>query len=192
MDRLVKDVAELLDRVGCDSVHIAGNSAGGYIAQHLAMAQPQRVKSLALFAAGTGLKHTQATGWLSKVEKEGLRPFLARTISERFPANTDPKLVEWFLEEAAKNDVPFIARFIGLMTTLEWSDSLHLIRCHTLVVCPGAETIGSQNDYDRMKKSIANCTLISYRGMPHNISDAFPDRCAQDVLTFLRWHFSEP
>jgi len=109
MDRLVKDVAELLDHVGCNSVHIAGSSAGGYIAQHLAMAQPQRVKSLALFAAGTGLRHTQATGWLSKVEKEGLRPFLARTISDRFPANADPKFVEWFLDEAEERCVVYCA-----------------------------------------------------------------------------------
>ncbi|MGE3992086.1 alpha/beta fold hydrolase [Pseudorhodoplanes sp.] len=115
------------------------NSAGGYVAQHLAMTQPGRVKSLALFAAGTGLRHTQATGWLEKVEKEGLRPFLARTIADHFPPGTNPKLVGWFLDEAAKNNTLYIARFIGLMTTLEWSDSLNLIRCPTLVVCGGGD-----------------------------------------------------
>src|SRR4249919_2918661 len=37
MERLVKDTAELLDRLGARSAHIVGNSAGGYIGQQLAM-----------------------------------------------------------------------------------------------------------------------------------------------------------
>src|SRR6185312_11376425 len=37
MDRLVQDVRELLDHLGCvGPVHIVGNSAGGYLAQNLA------------------------------------------------------------------------------------------------------------------------------------------------------------
>ena len=34
MDRLVADVAELLDHLGFEACHIVGNSAGGYIAQN--------------------------------------------------------------------------------------------------------------------------------------------------------------
>src|ERR1700721_696809 len=40
MDRLVRDVVELLDHAGCDRAHVAGTSAGGYIGQNLAMAHP--------------------------------------------------------------------------------------------------------------------------------------------------------
>jgi hypothetical protein len=31
--------------------------------------------------------------------------------------------------------------------------------------------------------------MISYDGMPHNICDSLPDRCADDVLAFLRRRF---
>src|SRR5689334_24329082 len=48
LERLVKDVAELLDHLGLDSTHIVGNSAGGYLGQQLAMTMPARVKSLSL------------------------------------------------------------------------------------------------------------------------------------------------
>src|SRR5690349_16645142 len=41
MDRLVQDVRELLDHLKCGAVHIVGNSAGGYLAQNLAMASPE-------------------------------------------------------------------------------------------------------------------------------------------------------
>jgi len=37
LDRLVGDVAELMDHLDCASAHIVGNSAGGYLGQQLAM-----------------------------------------------------------------------------------------------------------------------------------------------------------
>lgn len=193
MDRLVKDTAELLDHLGCKDAHIVGNSAGGYVAQNLAMTSPERVRSLMLFGSTPGLKHSQAATWLPRVAKEGLRKFLAETISDRFPVDrTDPRHIEWFLDEAAKNNVPFIGRFIGLMTTLDWSDQLARIKCPTLVVYPGAETVGTTHAYDSMGDRIPDVQMVSYEGMPHNICDSLPDRCVEDVLTFLRWRFGTP
>ena len=37
LDRLVRDVIELMDHLGCANAHIVGNSAGGYLGQQLAM-----------------------------------------------------------------------------------------------------------------------------------------------------------
>jgi pimeloyl-ACP methyl ester carboxylesterase len=193
MKRLVDDTVELLDHLGCAHVHIVGNSAGGYVAQNLAMTSPQRVRSLMLFGSTPGLKHSQAATWLPRVAKDGLRKFLADTISDRFPVErTDPRHIEWFLDEAAKNDTAFIARFVGLMATLDWADRLHEIACPTLVVYPGAETVGSTRAYDAMRERIPDVEVISYEGMPHNICDSLPDRCVDDVLAFLRGRFGPP
>jgi pimeloyl-ACP methyl ester carboxylesterase len=187
MSRLVQDVVELMDHIGCQRAHFVGNSAGGYLAQQLAMQSPDRVLSLCLFGSTPGLKRSDAASWLPRVAKEGLRNFLADTIAHRFPMEkTDPGLIEWFLDEAAKNSSSYIARFIGLMTTLDWSDELHRIKCPTLVVMPGAETVGSVRNYDVMRDRIPDVRMLSYQGLPHNICDSVPDRCAADVLTFLK------
>ena len=45
LDRLVADVAELMDHLGVGSAHIVGNSAGGYLGQQMAMTRPERVES---------------------------------------------------------------------------------------------------------------------------------------------------
>jgi 3-oxoadipate enol-lactonase len=90
MDRLVQDVCELLDHLGCGPAHIVGNSAGGYVAQNLAMTSPERVRSLMLFGSTPGLKNSQAHTWLPRVAREGLRNFLAATIDDRFPHGHDP------------------------------------------------------------------------------------------------------
>lgn len=193
MERLVQDVVELLDHLGCERPHIVGNSAGGYIAQNLAMTLPQRVRSLLLFGSTPGLRNSQAATWLPRVAKEGLRNFLAATIADRFPVErTDPRYIEWFLDEAVKNDVPYLARFIGLMASLEWSDRLHEIKCPTLVVYPGAETVGTTKNYDAMRERILDVEMVAYEHLPHNICDSVPDRCVEDVITFLRWRFGQP
>jgi len=193
MERLVQDTRETLDHLGLKSAHVVGNSAGGYIGQQLAMNSPERVASLMLFGSTPGLRNSQAASWIPRVAKDGLRKFLADTISDRFPvARTDPRHIEWFLDEAAKNDTGYIARFVGLMSSLEWSDQLNRIKCPTLVVYPGAETVGSTHNYDAMRDRIPDVEMIAYEGLPHNICDSVPDRCADDVLRFLAKRFGKP
>ena len=190
LKRLVGDVAELLDHLGCPSAHIVGNSAGGYLAQQLAMNQPERVRSLMLFGSTPGLRNSQAPSWIPQIRTKGLRTFLAETIADRLPLDkVDPGLVEWFLDEAAKNDPAYIGKFVLLMASYDWSDELHRIRCPTLVVVPGAEPIGSTANYEPFRRSVKDVEMRVYDGAPHNICDAFPDRCTADVLDFLTRHF---
>jgi 3-oxoadipate enol-lactonase len=191
MDRLVADVRELLDHLGCGPVHILGNSAGGYIAQNLALTAPERVRSLVLFGSTPGLRESQALTWLPRVAKEGLRNFLAATIEDRFPPGHDPAHVAWFLDDAGSRDAEFIGRFVGLMTTLWWMEDLPRIACPTLLVTPGAETVGSGAAYEEMRARLPDAQLISYPGLPHNICDIVPERCAADALSFLHRRFPQ-
>jgi 3-oxoadipate enol-lactonase len=190
MERLVDDVIELMAELGISSVHLLGNSAGGYISQQLAMKHPEKVLSLTLFGSTPGLKNSQALTWLPRVAKEGLRAFLADTVADRFPlAVVDPGLVTWFLDEAAKNDAQYIGNFVSHMASLEWSDQLDRIRCPTFVGVPGAETVGHTGNYNAMRDNIPNVTLQYYDGLPHNICDSIPERCAADALEFLQSRF---
>jgi pimeloyl-ACP methyl ester carboxylesterase len=188
LDRLVRDVVELLDHLGLPAVHIVGNSAGGYLGQQLAMTLPERVISLALFGSTPGLKNSQAPSWIPQIAAKGLRGFLAATIRDRLPRDADPGLVEWFLDEAAKNDPAFIGQFVLLMASYDWSGEVDRIRCPTLVVIPGAETVGSIANYAPFRQ-LRDVEFLTYEGLPHNICDAVPDRCAADLRDFLRRRF---
>jgi len=190
LDRLVADVAELLDHLGVESAHIVGNSAGGYLGQRLAMTVPARVKSLALFGSTPGLKNSQAPSWIPQIEAKGLRGFLAETIRDRLPADADPGLVAWFLDEAGKNDPAYIAKFVLLMASYDWSDQVARIRCPTFVVIPGGETVGAVANYEPFR-NLKDVEIRVYDGLPHNICDSVPDRCAGDLRDFLRRRFGE-
>jgi 3-oxoadipate enol-lactonase len=188
LDRLIGDVVELLDHLGLAAAHVVGNSAGGYLGQQLAMTRPERVKSLCLFGSTPGLKNSQAPSWIPQIQAKGMRGFLTETIRDRLPADADPGLVEWFLDEAAKNDPAFIGKFVLLMASYDWSGEVERIRCPTLVVIPGAETVGSLANYEPFRR-LDDVQFRTYEGMPHNICDALPDLCAEDVREFLMRRF---
>lgn len=192
LERMTADVIEVLDHLEIPETHVVGNSAGGYLSQMLAIGAPERVNSLCLFGSTPGLKHSGAGAWLPQIAEKGLRTFLAETISDRFPVDSeDSRKIQWFLDECAKNDTGFIVRCLAYFVSLDWSDKLSGITCPTLLVAGGGETVGAADHYVSMKNRIKDSTLVYYQGLPHNICDIVPERCAADVLTFLRWNFKE-
>lgn len=186
MARFVKDVEELMDTLGVKQAHIAANSAGGYLAQKLAIGSPERVLSLSVVGSTPGLSPS-ALDWLPQIEREGLTPFLRRTIAMRFDLEkTDPGMIEWFLKQTGENDPAYVARFIGYMGTQAWPDELPRIKAPTLVIYPGGETVGSASLYDTMRERIPDVTMREYEHMPHNIADMMPERCVADILGFIK------
>jgi pimeloyl-ACP methyl ester carboxylesterase len=113
------------------------------VGQRLAIDNPERVKSLMLYGSTPGLTRSQVSTWVPRMGAIGIRPFLAETISDRFPVDAvDPRFVEWFLDEAAKNDLPFIQRFVGHMSTVDMMEEIRAIRCPVMMIAPGAEPVG--------------------------------------------------
>jgi pimeloyl-ACP methyl ester carboxylesterase len=188
LERLVTDVVELLDHLGLAAAHVVGNSAGGYLGQQLAMNRPERVTSLSLYGSTPGLKNSQAPSWIPQIQAKGMRGFLAETIRDRLPRDADPGLVKWFLDEAAKNDPAYIGKFVLLMASYDWSGEVDRIACPTMVVIPGAETVGSFANYEPFRR-LKDVEFKVYDGLPHNICDAVPDRCAADLRDFLDRRF---
>ncbi len=185
LERLVDDAVELLDHLGIKQAHICGNSAGGYVAQRLAITQPARCLSLATYGSTPGL--TPAVhAWFPRIAAEGLTGFLAATIEQRFDVkSSDPGLVQWFLEQTAENDPAFIERFVRHMSSRAWGPELTRVQCPTLVVYPGEETVGGTDGYEPYR-SIPGVEMKAYEHMPHNVADMVPKRCAEDLVEFLQ------
>jgi pimeloyl-ACP methyl ester carboxylesterase len=188
LERLLADALELMDHLGIAKAHVVGNSAGGYIGQRMAIERPERVATLSLFASTPGLRGTQAEGWIARIKAEGIESFIRDTLADRFPPGTDPGFLDWIPRQMGSNDPAFIARFVGHMTTRDWSADLPRIACPTLICAPGAEPIGHHGQYEAMRDAIPKAELVTFEGMPHNIGDAAPERSAHTVLDFLARH----
>jgi 3-oxoadipate enol-lactonase len=189
IERLGRDAVELLDTIGVAQAHLAGSSAGGIVALYTAITEPQRVKTLAGFATIPGLQssagHTDYVSWVQGLTTEGVKPFLRRTIATRFDlTQVDAGLVEWFLDDAARNNPHFLARFVTMMSRVDFTDRLGEVCCPCLFVLPGGDPLHTADHYDVLKR-VARGEIQSYAGLPHNITDAVPQRCAADLLAFL-------
>jgi pimeloyl-ACP methyl ester carboxylesterase len=185
LERLVQDARELMDHLGVPRAHVAGLSAGGYVGQRLAIESPERVASLALFASTPGLRGTQAADWPARIAKVGIENFVRATAADRFGADVSPDLVNWFCRQVGANDPAWIGKFVTHMASRDWTDDLPRIFCPTLIVAPGHEPIGENSTYDMMARQTPRAELVVFEGMPHNIGDAAPERCAAELVRFL-------
>lgn len=190
-ERLTRDVIELLDELGVERAHLMGSSAGAFVSQSVAANYPQRIQTLACFAATPGMKTgTQDYGsWVARIGARGVAAFLRETIADRINvAQVEPGFVDWFINESARAPVEVLARFVPMMAGMDLSPELPKIRCPTLVVVPGGDPIHGVEEYRVLERLIPDCEFIVYDGMPHNITDAVPDRCAQELRRFLLSH----
>lgn len=193
LERLTRDVLELLDHLGVAAAHFVGASGGGYLAQQIAIHHPARVRALVLLASRPGFKDSNAAGWIPQMERVGLRPFIASTIDDRLPrGEVSEAQIEWFLDEIAGNDPAFVRRFVLYMTTQYWMADLDRIAAPTLLVAPGEESIGNAAAYQEMHRRIRESELIVYEGARHNMCDYLADRCARDAMEFLLRRFPQP
>jgi pimeloyl-ACP methyl ester carboxylesterase len=191
LERLARDVIDLLDHLGLDRVHLAGSSAGAIISMKVAIDHPDRIRSLGIFASTPGLKpsNVNTARWVAQIRDKGLRGFLADTIGDRFDlARVDPGFVEWFLDESARTSADWLARFVPLMGGVDLSDEIGRIRCPTLAVVPDHDPISSMAQYEVLRQRIPDIEFVVYQGLPHNITDAVPDRCAEELRRFLSTH----
>jgi len=194
-DRLVTDIVELADHVGARTFHVAGSSAGAIVAEKVAIDHPERVLSLAAFAGTGGIKHAlqDQNSWVKQIGEKGLAAFLRDTIGDRVDLKSaEPGFVDWFIAESAKTSVPVLQRFVPMMREFVVIDDLHRIRCPVLAVAPGGDPIHTVDNYRALPDRIPGCEFIVYEGLPHNITDAVPDRCAEDLKRFILKHKLEP
>ncbi|MEO6565371.1 MAG: alpha/beta hydrolase [Casimicrobiaceae bacterium] len=189
--RLAQDVIELASHLDAPRFHLAGSSAGAVIAQKVAIEYPDRVSSLALYASSTGIKQSNQdqSKWVSRIGEVGVAAFMRETIADRIDkSKVEPGFMDWFIAESARTPVEFLARFVAMMRSIDLSADVARIGCPTLAVLPGGDPFHSADEYRHLLRDFRNCEFLVYEGLPHNITDAVPDRCAQDLRQFLVKH----
>jgi 3-oxoadipate enol-lactonase len=190
-ERLVQDVVELLDHLGVARVHIAGSSAGAYISQGFTSRYPMLVATLGCFAATPGMKtgNVDYAAWVARIARDGIATFLRETIKDRVDVErAPPGFIDWFVTEAARTSIDTLARFVPLMASQDLSPQLATIRCPVLAVAPGGDPLHTVEEYRALQRIVPNCEFVVLEDMPHNITDTAPDRCAEELLRFLRAH----
>lgn len=145
---LAADALGLMDALGVGRAHFCGISLGGMIAQHVALAAPQRIDRLVLVSTTSGYSAEARALWTERiagVRANGMAPLV------------QPTLERWFTPPYRAAHPQVMERIGGLVgatppagyigsgqaiARLDTTDRLKELRCPTLVIA-GAEDAGT-------------------------------------------------
>ena len=185
-ERLALDLIELFDHFGAARAHVMGSSAGGMIAGRAALRYPQRFHSLAMYAATAGIPPSRPAkgNWLERVGRDGVRKFLEETAVDRI-GGASPEHVQWYIDSAEGVTPQFLARFVPLMASDDFTERLKELDMPVLLAVPDPDPMVDRSEYARIREFVRHCTYVEFPGASHSMTAEIPDACAQAYSKFL-------
>ena len=191
---LAEDTVGLLDAIGVDAVHIAGHSMGGQIALELALACPERVKSLILLSSCAKMDERGRTvielwGDFPKLLDPGtaIRLSLPWIYTARFYAT--PGAIDEVIKEILANPFPPSASGIyqqsRAITNYDASARLREIKCPTLIVVGDEDILGGLSLSADLANHIPGAQLVVLKQVAHGLLTEAPETTAASMKDFL-------
>jgi 3-oxoadipate enol-lactonase len=193
------DVAELLRALGQAEApvpapaHIVGLSLGGMVAQQLAIAYPQLVRSLVLINTLPGLwpppRQILRTG-LRRISAPWRLPDMtvvaARIADDLFPDPALALLKSQAIRRLAANDPAAYRRATLAVAAFVPGASLRRIVCPTLIIAAEEDRVVPRVYQDRLRRGLPNAEFVSIPQAGHAANIDHPDEVNEAVLRFLK------
>ena len=188
---LAGDAAALLDELGVESAHVVGISMGGMVAQELALAHPERVRTLTLgcsYPGGAEAKMTEqeVVGQLAEAVMSGdneraVRAGFEVMLAPEFAA--DPANYEVYAKIAEQYPAPIATLMAQLSAIIghDTSERLAQIDVPTLVVHGTADRLLESVNGELLARLIPGARLELLDGAGHMFFWEQPQRSAQLV-----------
>ncbi len=199
VERMAEDARALMDARGWDSAHVVGHSLGGLIAQHLALSDRARVRSLSLlctFARGRDVTRPSARMiWLGLRSRVGTRhqrrrAFLRIVLPPEVLAREDPdawarRLAEHFGHDLA-DAPPVTMKQMAAMGAYDATARLGaLAGLPTLVVSAAHDPIAPPRLGRALAAGIPGARYVEVAEASHGLPLQLPER----VNALLHEHF---
>lgn len=191
MSDFVDDVVTVLDDGQVGRFHLVGFSLGGLIAQHVALAHPERVLTLSLISTVSGRSDEERARVLERarlIRQNGIESVVRaaedRWFSPAFKAR-HPEMVAHRLEQLTANDHASYAAAYEVFAEADRGLEVERIAVPTLVVT-GEQDIGSNPRMARLlHDKIAGSELHILPEYRHSILLEAPNEVADLLLDFL-------
>lgn len=195
VENYLADLVSIAGAVGAETFHYAGESLGGIVGLALTAAHPDRVRTLSLLAAPLTISPwTQQTfafghaSWQDAMRTMGSPAWAAAANgATRFPAGTDPGLLDWYAAECGKSDVNVMIAMSRLASKVDATPVLDKVRCPVLGLYPAGGRITS-DDERTLREKVPQIHIVHLPIQAHMVWTLAPVTCADAMLHFMALH----
>ena len=197
---LAQDGIALLDALGLEQAHVVGASMGGMVAQRMAIAAPDRVRTLTSIMSSSGAR--RLPGPTSRVQRALLgRPRdgsegalvehavkLFRLIGSPGHPIPEPELRERVLLAVRRSHHPAgsLRQLTAIVADVKRADDLAAVRAPTLVLHGEDDPLVPLACGADTAKRIAGARLVTIPGMGHDLAPGVVERLLPPLLAHLR------
>ena len=181
------DVVAVLDHLGIDEATLLGTSSGGYVAQQVARANPDRVSGLVLVGSPGSLRTRPPFADDVEQLREPLDPAWVRASLTWFPLYA--RVPEWFVEDrvqdALKVPVAVWQKALQGLMSAEPPTLRRRLRGPGLVIWGAHDRFLSRESQESLVRAIDDAQLVVYNDTGHLVLWEQPVRVAHDATKFI-------
>ena len=189
INKMAKEIINVLDQKKIDKFNLIGHSMGGMIVQEITKLIGDRVNKLICFATGSigdipGRFETMEET-REKLKKEGTELSFSRVPVKWFVKGDKDK--NYFLCENAVKNVSLEAADNALLAMKNWrgKENLKNIKNDTLIIWGDKDTSYNFDQVDTLNKNIKNSRLEIFKDCAHNVHLEQPDQFNNLVKEFI-------
>jgi poly(3-hydroxyalkanoate) depolymerase len=190
MPGMARQAAHLLDALGVPAVSVLGVSAGGAVAQELALANPHRVDRLILASTMCGLGGVPGNPLALSVLATPVRyyspTFFRLTVKMAYGSESAKTVQEQIRARRARP--PTVRGYMGqLAATMGWTSLpwLHRLACPTLVLSGDSDPIVPAVNARILAARIPDVRLHIVEGGGHLVLADRAEHCGEVIADFL-------
>ena len=189
INKMARQIIDLLDQKNIDKFNLIGHSMGGMIVQEITKLIGDRVNKLICFATGSigeipGRFET-IDETREKLKKDGIEVSFSRVPKKWFVKGDKDK--NYYLCKNAVKDVSLETADNALLAMKNWSgkEDLKNIKNETLIIWGDKDTSYNFDQVDTLNKNIKNSRLEIFKDCAHNVHLEQPDQFNNLVQKFI-------
>ncbi len=186
MQALIDDLAALIAHLGGQRVHLIGAKSGGSMALKFAADHPELIKTL----VGVTPPLVGAAGvpeWIAHIDKHGVHDWARTTMQGRLGSKVSQAEVDWWVNNIqSKTALSTMQGYLRWVPSLDIRADVEKITAPTLIFTTTGSGLRTVDSVKAWQPRIKNSTLIVLEGDAWHAAGAYPDRCAEASLEFIR------